>query len=300
MSDVVNIGFLGLGQMGGAIAQRLLRKDWQLHVYDPRPDAMAAFVAAGATAHGSPASVADAATVVFSCLPSQDVSLAVAFGPNGIVYGKAIRVYAEMSTIGGQTLERIASKLSANGIETIDAPVTGGPPAARAGTLTIMLSGEAAALATVQPILAMMGKNVIHVGGRSGMAQTMKVINNLIMAANMVTACEGLAMGVKAGLDVDTMLDVLRAGTGQSFAGCEILRRAVADSFDFGAKLSIVSKDMALGVHESAALQTTTPVLDLAGAIWIEAGKTDLHDEDFTAIMKFVESCSGVVVRARE
>src|ERR1700721_1491300 len=85
MSDVVNIGFLGLGQMGGAIAQRLLGKDWQLHVYDPRPDAMAAFVAAGATAHGSPASVADAATVVFSCLPSQDVSLAVAFGPNGIV-----------------------------------------------------------------------------------------------------------------------------------------------------------------------------------------------------------------------
>jgi 3-hydroxyisobutyrate dehydrogenase-like beta-hydroxyacid dehydrogenase len=300
MSDVENIGFLGLGQMGGAIAERLLGKDWKLHVYDPRPDAMETLVAAGATAHGSPASVADAATVVFSSLPSQDVSVAVALGPNGVVCGKAIRVYVEMSTIGGETLDRIASGLSANGIQTIDAPVTGGPPAARAGTLTILVSGEAAALATVQPIVAVMGKNVIHLGGRSGMAQTMKVINNVIMAANMVTACEGLAMGVKAGLDVDTMLDVLRAGTGQSFAGCEILWRAVAGSFDFGAKLSIVSKDMALGLHESAALQATTPVIDLASAIWIEAGKTDLRDEDFTAIMKFVEASSGVVVRARE
>src|ERR1700722_2873926 len=176
MSDVMNIGFLGLGQMGGPIAERLLGKDWKLHVYDPRPAAMETLVAAGATAHGSPASVADVATVIFSSLPSQDVSVAVALGPNGIVHGKAVRVYAEMSTIGGQTLDRIASGLSANGIRTIDAPVTGGPPAARAGTLTIMVSGEAAALAAVQPILAMMGKNVICVGGRSGMAQTMTVI----------------------------------------------------------------------------------------------------------------------------
>ncbi len=300
MVEFHHVGFIGLGNMGGAIAERLLSAAWNLHVHDPRAEAMAPFAAAGATAHPSPASVAGAASLVFACLPDQEISLAAALGADGVVHGSAIRLYAEMSTIGGDTLTQIADGLAANNIRTVDAPVTGGPPAARAGTLTVMVAGQAADLADISEILAVIGKNVRVVGERPGMAQTMKVINNVIMGANMVAACEGLAMGVKAGLDVETMLNVLRDGTGQSLAGCEILRRAVTGSFDFGAYLSIVSKDMALGRHEAEALGVTTRVVDQAGAIWIDAAKTGLRDEDFTAILKFVEAASGVIVRVAD
>jgi 3-hydroxyisobutyrate dehydrogenase len=297
MNETVRVGFLGLGQMGAPMAARLLGKDWQLHVFDPRDEAMRPFVAQGAIAHTSPASVAEAASMIFACLPTPQISLEAALGATGVLQGRAVRIYAEMSTIGGPIVSRIAEGLAAGGVQTVDAPITGGPPAARAGTLAIMVSGAPDARAAVQPMLASIGGSVMVMGDRPGMAQAMKVINNIIMGTNMIATCEGLAMGVKAGLDVTAMLEVLRNGTGQSFAGCEILRTAVSGRFDFGAKLSIVCKDMALGSHESAALEAATPVIDAAARLWMSAGDTALNDQDFTTILKMVEQANAVVVR---
>src|SRR4051794_26980167 len=100
MTNVTHIGFLGLGQMGAPMAERLFGPDIQLHVFDPREAAMAPFVARGAQAHASPKSVADIATIVFACLPNGKVSEAAALGPEGVTHGSAIRIHAEMSTIG--------------------------------------------------------------------------------------------------------------------------------------------------------------------------------------------------------
>lgn len=293
-----DVGFVGLGNMGAAMAERLCGPAWRLHVFDPRPEAVAPLVERGAVRQASPAAVAEAAPIVLACLPSPAVSLAVATGPGGIVEGSAVRIYVEMSTIGGETVERLAATLASRNIAMADAPVTGGPPVARSGNLAIMVAGEDAVVDQLRPVLEAIGRHVIRIGEHAGMAQRMKLINNSIMAANMVAACEGLAMGVKAGLDVDTMLSVLRVGTGQSFAGCELLRYAVSGAFDMGAKLSIVAKDVTLGQAEAATLGAVTDVIARAAAAWTEAGETALGEEDCTAIMKAVEQRNGIVVRS--
>jgi 3-hydroxyisobutyrate dehydrogenase-like beta-hydroxyacid dehydrogenase len=299
MKAPLHIGFLGLGQMGGAMAERLLGKDFCLHVHDPMRSAMERFVAAGAVAHDSPKSVADAATIVFACLPNPDTSLSVASGPQGVVHGSTINIYVEMSTIGKATIEQIAAILKSQAINTIDAPVTGGPPVARAGKLTIMVAGEATVLMPVRPLLAMIGEKIYTLGDEPGMAQVMKVVNNLILAANMIVACEGLSMGAKAGLDADMMLQVLKAGSGQSFGGCEILRRGVDGTFDFGAALSTCHKDVTLGLRDADALNVEIPVIAQARQVWHSAYEAGWGDQDFTTILKVIEQKNGTLVRKK-
>lgn len=295
MTKMTDIGFLGLGQMGAAIAERLLGKDFRLHVYEPSPQALAPFLAGGAVVHKSPREVADVATVVFACLPNQKVSMQVA---QEVGQGGAIRIYVEMSTIGKETIDRIASVMSAARIETVDSPITGGPPVARAGNLTLLVSGQPSAVETLQPILRLMGRNIYTLGDKPGMGQAMKVVNNIIMAANTVIASEALAMGAKAGLDAGQMLEVLANGTGQSFAACTIVERGVRGTFDYGAALSIVNKDVNLGVDEARALGVAMPVIDRARQSWNAAYKAGWGDKDFTAILAFIEQASGTLVRA--
>lgn len=297
MTEYTDIGFIGLGQMGGAIAERLLGQRFRLHVYDPAPGAMDRFVSAGALAHDSARAVADAASVVFACLPGMQVSLDVALGQNGVAHGKAIQLYADMSTIGREAIEKIAAGLQLHGIDTLDAPVTGGAPVARAGRLTMLVSGRPESVEQVRPLLALMGREIHVLGERPGMAQLMKVVNNIIMGANLVVAAEGLSFGAKAGLDAASMLGVLQSGTGQSFAACEILRRGIAGTFDYGAALTILDKDMALGLSEATALDAVMPVIARAREAWHAALEAGLGAEDFTAILKFVEQQNQTLVR---
>lgn len=298
MTPTTHVGFLGLGKMGRAIAERLTGGPFQLHVFDTVADAMAPFAEQGAVLHRSPRSVADAASVVFACLPGQSVSLAVAFGDEGVMHGSAIKVYAEMSTIGCEVIREIEAGLKERGIETLDSPVTGGPPVARAGGLTMLVSGPGAAVEAARPLLELMGRNVFILGDRPGMGQLMKVVNNIVMATNVVTTCEALAMGSKAGLDPAAMLRVLDAGTGQSFAAAEIVKRGVAGTFDYGAALSILDKDMALGLSEAAALGAVVPVIERAREQWHAAYEAGLGNLDFTAVLQFIEKRSGTLVRS--
>ncbi|MFT3972092.1 MAG: NAD(P)-dependent oxidoreductase [Amaricoccus sp.] len=292
------IGFIGLGQMGGSMAERLIRDDTELHVYDVSPEARDRFVALGAIAHGSPKEVADAAPIVLACLPKPEISAEVAHGADGVIHGGAIRVYAEMSTIGKTVIEELAEKLAGAGIVMADAPISGGPPAAREGRLAMMLSAPQDAVDQVSPLLARIGRQVYVVGDRVGQAQIMKIVNNMVMAANMVVASEGLVIGAKAGLDAGAMMEVLRAGTGHSAAASDILARAaLPGTFDFGAHLSIVEKDMRLAVKEAEALGVPIPTIGRAGQVWTDAVKDGRGSEDFSAIIKSVEIPAGAVVR---
>jgi 3-hydroxyisobutyrate dehydrogenase len=300
MKKLTDIGYLGLGHMGSAIAERLLGQSFKLHVYDPSAAALEPFAKGGAVVHASPRAVADAATVVFACLPSQQVSLDVALGEGGVSQGRAIEAYVEMSTIGKETIDRIATGLTAHGVQTIDAPVTGGPPVARAGNLTLLTSGDLVTLEALQPLFALMGRNIYTMGDRPGMGQAMKMVNNIIMAANVVVAAEGLTFGAKAGLDAGRMLDVLRKGTGQSFAACEILQRGVSGTFDYGAALTILDKDMTLGMHEADVLGLKLPVIEEARDLWHAAYQAGWGERDFTTILAFVEEANGTRVRTAQ
>jgi 3-hydroxyisobutyrate dehydrogenase len=300
MDDVTRIGFLGLGQMGAPMAERLFGPDVELHVFDPRPEAVAPFVARGAVACGSPREVADAASIVLACLPSGEVSKVAALGPEGAVRGHAIRVYAEMSTIGRPAMERIAAGLAARGIAAVDTPITGGPPGARAGTLALMVAGAADAVATLRPFLERIGKRLFVLGERPGQGQVMKLVNNLLIAANMVSAFEALAMGAKAGLDPDAMVDVVNAGTGRSFVTSDMMPAVLSRRFGFGAAIAVVDKDVHLGLEEARALGVPMWGVEQAARVWRFAATQGMAKDDISELARLMERWAGAEIRSRE
>ena len=300
MGGVTRIGFLGLGQMGAPMAERLLGPDVELHVCDPRPEAVAPFVAHGAVACGSPREVADAVSIVLACLPSGEVSEAAALGPEGVVHGHAIRVYGEMSTIGRPAVERIAAGLAARGIATVDTPITGGPPGARAGTLALMVAGAADAVATLRPFLERIGKRLFVLGERPGQGQVMKLVNNLLIAANMVSAFEALAMGAKAGLDPDAMVDVVNAGTGRSFVTSDMMPAVLSRRFGFGAAIAVVDKDVHLGLEEARALGVPMWGVEQAARVWRFAATQGMAKDDISELARLMERWAGAEIRGRE
>jgi len=285
------LGFLGLGQIGAVLASRLIQPDVRLHVFDPRSTADASLVASGAIAHRSPRSVADHAEIVFASLPGAEASMSVMHGEDNILAGRTLRCYVEMSTIGRTAMEAIAK------IGCVDAPVTGGVPAALAGRLSIMASGPDKDLALARPWLECIGGSLTVLGDRAGQAQTMKLICNLVVAANVAATAEGLVMGTKAGLGPKVMLDLLNSGTARSAASSDILTQAaLARTFGFGARLSIIDKDARLGLSEAAGLGVETPMFEAAARQWAEAIRAGWGDEDFTSILRFVEERARVVV----
>ena len=298
MSNKTRIGFLGLGQRGAPMAERLLAEDVELHVFDPRPEAMAGFVARGAVAHASPKSVADAAGIVFACLPTGKVSEAVALGPEGVASGSAVRIHAEMSTIGPSTIGRIAEGLAARGIACVDSPISGGPAGARAGTLAMMPAGAPAAVATLRPWLERIGQRIFLMGERPGQGQTMKLVNNLIFAGNTVVALEAYALGAKAGLDPATMVEMVQAGTGRSFVGDGLMPKVLSGSFDFGAAMSILDKDVMLGIEEAKAQGVPMWTLEQAARVWRFAASQGMAGEDLSRLATLLEGWGGAPIRA--
>jgi 3-hydroxyisobutyrate dehydrogenase len=291
MANPTTIGFLGLGQMGAPIAERLLAPDVRLLVFDPRPKAMAPFAERGAISCASPAAVAAEAEIIFACLPKAQVSEAVAAEVAG---GLALRLYAEMSTIGREAIELIATLLAARGIACVDAPISGGPAGARAATLAMLAAGDPAAVAALRPWELRIGKTVFVIGERPGQAQVMKPVNNLLFATNLVADCEGLAMGVKAGLDPDAMVN---AGTGWSMATERVLEEVLSGRFAFGAALSVLDKDVRLGLVEAAALNVPMWTLEQAARIWRFAATQGAGAEDLTVIASFIEGRARAEIR---
>lgn len=240
MAEPMQVGFIGLGQMGGPMAERLLGPDVALHVFDPAAKAAARLTGLGDIGHPDPASVANAATVVLSCLPSPAVSETVALGPDGIAAGQAVRTYVEMSTIGRQTVGRIADGLA---------------------------------------------------------GQVMKLVNNLVAAANMASTFEALVLGASAGLDADAMAGVLNASTGRSVVSAEMVPRSVLTGrFNFGATIAIMERDVALGLAEAAELRVPLQVLAESARLWRSALDAGRGADDITALIRVMEEGAGVAV----
>jgi 3-hydroxyisobutyrate dehydrogenase-like beta-hydroxyacid dehydrogenase len=293
----MELGFLGLGQMGAAIAERLEASDVRLHVYDPNPVALAPFVLRGAVDEASAAAVATAVPIVFACLPNGATSERVAAE---IASSSTLRVYVEMSTIGSATIARIAQMLGKRGIALVDCPISGGPKGARAGTLSVIAAGPGAALDQIRPWLQQIGKNLFEVGEHPGQAQLMKLVNNLINAANMATAFEALVLGAKGGLDPDLMVSVINASTGRNSATLDKVPKAVLPgTFDYGAKLSTMVKDIVLGLKEAEMLGVPMWVHETVSQLWRFGATQGLGDADLTALIQVLEDWAGTEVRSR-
>lgn len=299
MPQPLKIGFLGLGQMGAPMAERLLGPDILLHVHDPRPEAMASFVARGALPFASPKALADEVEIIFACLPSAEISEAAAFGADGIIHGKAVRIHAEMSTIGTNTVQRIFKQLEDRNIGFVDTPISGGPPGARAGTLAMIAAGKAALVDEIEPLLLKIGRKVFRLGEEIGTGQLMKLVNNMLVAANMVTAFEAFSLGAKGGLDADMMVDVVNAGTGRSYVSEQVMQCILSRRFGYGATIDVLDKDVSLGLEEAKRLNVPMWGLEQTSRLWRFAASQGAGSRDMSELATFMEAWVGAEICGR-
>ena len=247
----MDIGFIGLGNMGQPMARRLIEAGHKLIVYDTRNDAVAPLVALGAQVASSPADVADRVETVMASLPSLQISEKVAIGEGGVIQGKRIKRFIDLSTTGATVAAKIAAVLAKKNIVQIDCPVSGGVGGASKGTLAVMISGPKAEIELVKDALAVFGK-VFVIGEKPGMAQTMKLANNFLSATAMAATSEAVAMGVKAGLDPAVMIDVINAGSGRTTASDGKFPQAILPrTFNYGFATALMLKDVRLCVEEA-------------------------------------------------
>jgi 3-hydroxyisobutyrate dehydrogenase-like beta-hydroxyacid dehydrogenase len=292
----MDIGFIGLGKMGFPMARRLIEAGHQLVVFDQRKEAMDKLVALGASAASSPKDVADRAETVMASLPSLQASLEVATGKNGVIEGKLIRRFVDLSTVGSQMAVRIHDLLAKRGVVQLDSPVSGGVGGAEKGTLAVMVSGPRAEFEAVKLPLAVIGR-LFFIGEKPGSAQTMKLANNLLSATAVVATSEAVVMGVKAGLDPAVMIDVINAGSGMNTASRDKFPRSILPrSFDFGFATGLMVKDVRLCLEEAKSLGLSMEVAEAVGRLWeVVIGEMGA-ESDFTSAIKPIERAAGVVV----
>jgi 3-hydroxyisobutyrate dehydrogenase-like beta-hydroxyacid dehydrogenase len=294
----MDIGFIGLGNMGAHMARRLVEAGHKVFVYDTRQEAIGNLAACGAIAVRSPAEVGDAAETVMASLPTPDVVLAVATGPHGVIEGKRVRRFVDLSTTGAVMAQRVFDLLRAHNIVQIDSPVSGGVGGAERGTLAVMVSGPQADIAAVEPALKVIGK-IFVLGERPGLGQTMKLVNNVLSAAAMAATAEAMVTGVKAGLDPRQMLEVINAGTGRNTATEDKFAKAVLPgTFDLGFAAALMQKDVNLFLAEREALGVPTEVIEAVGRLFQLTCDECGPAADLSAVVVPVEKRAGVKVRA--
>ena len=250
----MKLGFIGVGNMGRPMCDRLLEAGHQLVVHDTRDDAVKPLAERQARIVGSPKAVADEAETVCAALPSLDAYRAVALGEGGLRSGDGMRIFVNLGTVGPRFIEGLERDLGESGVATIDSPISGGPPGAADGTLSIMSSGPKDAFEAVRPALDVLG-TVTYVGEKAGMAQSLKLANNILSATALAATSEAFTMGLKAGIDPEIMLEVINRGSGRNSATLQKFPAYVmTGSYDYGAALDILVKDVDLALSEGEAL----------------------------------------------
>ena len=286
MSERRPVGFVGLGNMGQALAANLVGAGFDVIAHDV---AGADRAPAGATFVGSAAGVARRAdTVVFS-LPDGAASAAVV---DEIVQAddRRVTLVIDTSTVGVRAAEALAATLDDTGIAFVDAPVSGGVAGAKARTLLVMVAGADGAVAKAGPVLAGLSDRRHRVGDRPGLGQAMKLANNFCSAAALAATSEAVAFGVAAGLDLATMLEVLNAASGQSAATTDKFPdHVLTGRYAAGFAGRLMAKDVGLYLDEVEAAGGPHTLADTTVALWRAFAAAE-PDADFTRIYPFIES----------
>ena len=290
----MDIGFVGLGRMGAPMAGRFIDAGHRVVVHDIDVRARDALAAKGAVPAATPQAVADAAGIVFTSLPSPAIVIDTVLGERGLIHGTRLDIVVDLSTSGPAAAVQLAAALSARGLHSIEAPVSGGIKGAREGTLALMVAGPEAAWRRVAPLIAILGK-AFFMGESPGAGQTMKLVNNLLGACAIAITAEGMTVGIKAGLDPARMIEVLNVSSGRSSATLDKWPRAVLPrTFDFGFAAGLCLKDVRLCVDEAQTLGVPLAVGAAVRALLERTVATLGADADFTAMTKIVEADAGL------
>jgi 2-hydroxy-3-oxopropionate reductase len=287
------VGFIGLGIMGRPMARNVLAAGFALVVYDLMPEPVNELVRAGSSAVNSPAEVAASADIVLLCLPdSPDVEAAMS-GPQGLLTGaRQGQIVVDMSTISPVTARALSEKAAAQGVILLDAPVSGGQVGAANGTLSIMVGGDAAALEAVRPVLAAMGKTILHLGD-SGAGQVAKACNQLVIAVTIEAVAEAMVLAAKAGVDPAKVRAALLGG----YANSRVLdghgERFLERNFAPGFRTRLQYKDLNIAMDAGRAYGAPLPAGALVHQLYAAMMARGDGDLDHSALVTLLEELAG-------
>lgn len=286
--DIGTVGVVGLGNMGLGMAATLARAGFAVIGTDINPGRRAAAEAAGVAFRDSLADVLrEADALVFSLPFARDVE-AVVTAPGGLLERSDRKVVViDTSTSDPGTSRRLAEKLAAAGHGLLDAPVSGGPSGAAEGTLTMMIGGSGADLAAVAPVIAAMSAKAVHVGP-SGAGNIAKLVNNMLVAAHLVTTGEAMRLSEAAGLSAEEALKVVNAATGRSAISEAMMPRwIVSGTFDSGFSAGLMRKDVRLAAELATATGSELPLSALVAKIWDGTREAIPDAADFTRMADY-------------
>ena len=291
------IGFIGLGIMGLPMASNLIKDGFNLVVYNRTLSKCSQLEEKGAVVVQTPADVAKNAKMIITMVTDSPDVEDILLGEKGIMSTiEEGSIVIDMSTISPKITKELNAKLNSKGCYMVDAPVSGGSWGAIEGTLSIMIGGEKSAYQQCIPLFESMGKNIIYTG-ESGMGQTTKLVNQILVAGTMNAVAEALVFAAKSGADLEKTIDAVGGGAAASWQLNNLAPRIIKGDFDPGFMIKLQQKDLRLVIETAQALNVPIPGTSLASQMFASLLSKGLGDEGTQALVKAYESLAGVEAR---
>ena len=290
----MRIGYIGLGAMGRPMAVNIADAGIDLVVADTDETRTAILAQRGAAVAGSAKEVADEADIVLACLPNLAAAEAVALGQDGVIGGGRATAFVNMGTTGSAFAKETAAKLAKIGKAYLDAPISGGPPGAEAGTLGVMCSGDRKTFDALAAAFDAISAKLVYLGEEPGAAQVMKLVNNITFFGNLAVALEAMTLGAKAGLDPEQMLEVINASSGRNMATEMVIPNHVLNgAFDFGGANYIIEKDLELWRREAEGYETPMWLGSNLRTLYLQSMAEHGREADITTLTKTLGAWAG-------
>jgi 3-hydroxyisobutyrate dehydrogenase len=296
----MSIGFIGVGNMGNPMAANVLKAGFPMVVFDMNPQAMQNLIQGGAQRAASAREVVERSELVLTSLPASPDVEAVYLEPGGLVESaKPGTILIDLSSVLPSTPRKIEPRAKERGVYFLEAPVSGGVSGARAATLAVMVGGDPEVLTRAHPVLRAIGPNIFHVGP-VGAGNIVKAINNMMASVNSLAMMEGVALGVKAGLDPMTIYEVVKASSGWSKALERIPNSLVPRKFEPGFKVQLMNKDLETFNTVAKELHVPVSFANVAQQYQQAAIAAGLADQDTSVVMTIIERLAAVEVGRAE
>lgn len=297
---MAKVGLIGVGNMGMGMSRNILKAGHELMVYDVRPEPLETLVQEGANAAASPREVGAAADAVFIMVLNVEQVKAALLTEDGLLAGlKPGSTVICTATIGRSQVMEVAELVRAEGINIVDAPVSGGAPGAAAGTLTMMVSAPTETFEASKPVLEAVGRDIYHVGEEVGMGQTVKSALAVLIGTTYAGIFEALTLAVKAGVTPETLRDVVSTSVVGNFLFTDTTQNILDRNFNGQSNIGTMYKDLTLA--KNMASECGVPLFAASAAFELfQAGKAVNPDEDNWTIIKILENIAGIEIKKTE
>jgi 3-hydroxyisobutyrate dehydrogenase len=290
----MKVAFIGLGTMGAGMAMNILKAGHEVTVHNRTREREESLAAEGAARAATPREAAAGAEIIVICVSDTPDVEEIILGDEGVIHGAPQgSIVVDMSTISPSAARRMAEMLAEKGVGMLDAPVSGGSEGAQNGTLSIMFGGEARVFEKALAILETMGKTITHVG-TIGAGQVTKAINQIVITGTYLTMAEGLTIGMKAGLDMEKVLQAIGGGAASSWVLHNRGRNVINNSYPLGFRLSLHHKDLNIALETARELGATLPATALVAQMENGLLERGFGDDDISAIARVIREQSGL------